>query len=100
MTPAAKLLSAPIRFYRRRISPSAPPACRFRPTCSSYALTALARHGAAKGLILSFWRVLRCNPFCKGGYDPVPPRGKWLPEVRFTLYSPTGVRGRRKTGRA
>jgi len=99
MKPAKELLAAPIRFYRRRISPFKPPTCRFRPTCSEYALKALQRHGALKGLLLSIWRVLRCNPFCRGGYDPVPPVGKWTPEVRFLLFSPIGVRGRRTVPR-
>ena len=61
-----------IRFYKRAISPYMPQACRFTPTCSEYAVQAIERYGALKGLWLSIWRVLRCNPFCKGGYDPVP----------------------------
>ncbi|MCQ2378980.1 MAG: membrane protein insertion efficiency factor YidD [Victivallaceae bacterium] len=47
--------------------------CRFEPTCSHYAAEAIALHGAVKGTGLTFWRLLRCQPFCKGGYDPVPP---------------------------
>lgn len=61
-----------IRFYRRRISPRKPPCCRFSPTCSSYAITAIQRYGACKGGRMALWRILRCNPFNKGGYDPVP----------------------------
>ena len=61
-----------IRFYQRYISPNTPPACRFRPTCSQYAFTAIERYGALKGGWLAFKRILRCNPFCKGGYDQVP----------------------------
>ncbi len=61
-----------IRFYKRAISPYLPQACRFTPSCSEYAVQAIERYGALKGLRLSIWRVLRCNPFCKGGYDPVP----------------------------
>jgi hypothetical protein len=49
-----------------------PPSCRFTPTCSEYAMEALSKHGAWKGSLLAIWRILRCNPFCKGGYDPVP----------------------------
>lgn len=49
-------------------------ACRFTPTCSQYMLEALAEHGAARGLGLGLWRILRCNPWARGGYDPVPPR--------------------------
>ena len=67
-----RLLIAMIRFYRRRISPHTPPACRFQPTCSQYALTAIERYGALKGGGMALWRLLRCNPFGKGGYDPVP----------------------------
>ena len=62
-----------IRFYQRCLSPHLPPACRFQPTCSQYALEAIERFGAARGLLLAAWRILRCNPFSKGGYDPVPP---------------------------
>lgn len=61
-----------IRFYRRSISPNTPPSCRFTPTCSQYALTAIERYGALKGGGMALWRILRCNPLCKGGYDPVP----------------------------
>ena len=61
-----------IRFYQRHISTHTPPACRFRPTCSQYAFTAIERFGALKGGWLAAKRLLRCNPFCRGGYDPVP----------------------------
>lgn len=66
------LLLGLIRFYRTKISPNTPPSCRFTPTCSQYALTAIERFGAFKGGGLALWRILRCNPLCKGGYDPVP----------------------------
>jgi len=65
-----------INFYRKRISPLKKPCCRFTPTCSEYALEAFKEHGALKGLYLSIKRILRCNPFCKGGYDPVPQKRK------------------------
>jgi putative membrane protein insertion efficiency factor len=61
-----------IRFYRRQISPSLPPSCRFTPTCSAYALEAIERYGALKGGWMAVKRILRCNPFHPGGYDPVP----------------------------
>ena len=61
-----------IRFYKRHISPSLPPACRFTPTCSEYAYQAIARHGALKGSYLAIRRILKCHPFHPGGYDPVP----------------------------
>ena len=61
-----------IHFYQRHFHH--PPTCRFYPTCSQYAEEALAVHGALWGSVLSIWRVLRCNPFGKGGFDPVPPK--------------------------
>ncbi len=63
-----------VKFYQKAISPLKLPCCRFSPTCSKYAIEAIEVHGAIKGLGLAIWRVLRCNPFCKGGYDPVPPK--------------------------
>ena len=64
-----------IRLYRKIISPIKPPCCRFRPTCSAYAIEAFQKRGFFVGLILTVGRILRCNPFFKGGYDPVPERG-------------------------
>jgi conserved hypothetical protein YidD len=61
-----------IRFYREAISPRHAPCCRFRPTCSAYAMEAIEKYGFFKGGFLSVKRILRCNPFSKGGYDPVP----------------------------
>lgn len=61
-----------IKFYRRFISPLKTPCCRFTPTCSQYALEAFRERGAIVGLGLTVWRICRCNPACKGGYDPVP----------------------------
>ena len=73
-TPAARVLVVPILWYQRFISPLLPPTCRFAPSCSEYALEALRRHGAARGLWLSVRRLARCHPFHPGGYDPVPAR--------------------------
>ena len=67
-----KIMLALIRFYQRAISPYTPACCRYRPTCSAYAYEAITKYGALKGTGLAIWRILRCNPFCKGGYDPVP----------------------------
>ena len=67
-----RLLIACINFYKKAISPYLPGACRFTPTCSEYAAEAIKKHGALKGAALAGWRILRCNPFCRGGYDPVP----------------------------
>ncbi len=63
-----------IRFYRKHLSHYSHGCCRFTPTCSAYALEAIEVHGALKGTALSLWRILRCNPLFKGGYDPVPPK--------------------------
>lgn len=67
-----KVLLALVKFYRVAISPYRPPCCRYIPTCSQYALEAIEKYGALKGSWLAFRRILRCNPFHKGGYDPVP----------------------------
>lgn len=72
--PVSYLLIGLVKFYRKAISPLKIPSCRFTPTCSQYAIEAIETHGAFKGSALACWRVLRCNPFCKGGYDPVPPK--------------------------
>ena len=61
-----------IRGYQKVISPILPPSCRFEPSCSQYGYEAIQKHGAFKGTGLAIWRVLRCNPWGKGGYDPVP----------------------------
>jgi uncharacterized protein len=73
VTVPARLLMLPIAGYRRFVSPLLGPRCRFAPSCSEYALTALAEHGAARGLWLAVARIARCHPFNPGGYDPVPP---------------------------
>lgn len=67
-----RLLIAMVKFYRKNISPLRPPCCRYIPTCSQYALEALEKYGALKGSWLALRRFLRCHPFHKGGYDPVP----------------------------
>ena len=64
-----------IRLYQKFISPLKPPSCRFTPTCSAYAIEAFRKRGFFVGLILTVSRILRCNPFSRGGYDPVPERG-------------------------
>ena len=60
-----------IRFYRKNISPLKNPCCRYVPTCSQYAIEAVEKYGAFKGGLMAAWRILRCNPLSKGGYDPV-----------------------------
>lgn len=68
----ARLLILPIRFYQLCISPMFPSACRFTPTCSQYAIEALRKHGAVRGLWLALRRLSRCHPWGGSGYDPVP----------------------------
>lgn len=67
-----RLMLAIIRFYRKAISPLTPASCKYIPTCSQYGLEAIERFGALKGGLLTLWRILRCNPWSRGGYDPVP----------------------------
>lgn len=71
-----------IRGYKKHISPHLGNNCRFIPTCSEYAMVAIDRHGLLKGGLLSAWRILRCNPFGKYGYDPVPDKGRWTSDDR------------------
>ncbi len=67
------LVQSGLAFYKRWISPMLPNSCRFVPSCSEYAMEAVAIHGVFRGTSLTLWRLLRCNPFVRGGYDPVPP---------------------------
>ena len=62
-----------LRLYQRLISPLLPPACRYVPSCSHYAADAIEFHGPWRGALLAAWRLLRCHPLARGGYDPVPP---------------------------
>lgn len=71
------VLLAIIRFYQRFISPMFPPTCRYQPTCSQYGFEAIQYHGIWKGIWLTIKRVLRCHPFHKGGFDPVPLKEEW-----------------------
>lgn len=82
----SKLLILPIRGYQQFISPLLGHHCRFTPTCSQYAIEAITVHGPCKGLLLALWRVARCNPFCRCGYDPVPEKGQWR-SPKAQLYS-------------
>jgi putative membrane protein insertion efficiency factor len=70
----ARALLQPIRFYRKFVSPVLPPSCRFEPSCSAYAAEAISTHGALRGVWLAMRRLLKCGPWHRGGYDPVPPR--------------------------
>lgn len=73
-SPLARVVLLPLRGYRRFISPAMAPRCRYYPSCSAYAEEAIRELGAIRGTILAFWRLLRCNPFSKGGIDPVSER--------------------------
>lgn len=65
---------APVRFYRRFLSPlKRTPSCRYLPTCSEYAIEAVEKRGVLRGMLMAAWRLLRCNPLFRGGYDPVEP---------------------------
>ena len=66
-----KLLIGLINFYKRYISPNTVPKYKYTPTCSQYAIDAINKYGAIRGTLKAIWRILRCNPFSKGGYDPV-----------------------------
>ena len=88
-----RLLLAPIRFYRRFLSGLKPaPTCRFLPTCSEYAIEAIQRRGPVIGLAKAMWRVARCNPLCRGGYDPV--EGLRAP-CSHSLAAPSARQGQR-----
>jgi putative membrane protein insertion efficiency factor len=90
MNAGARVVLAPVRAYRRWISPLFLPRCRYHPSCSAYAIEAVESYGILRGAILAVWRLLRCNPFSHGGHDPVtaqtlfrrPPRHARLPVPR------------------
>jgi uncharacterized protein len=83
--PARAVLLGLLHLYRRLVSPLLGSRCRFYPSCSAYAEEAIRVHGAAKGLVLAVWRLLRCSPFTPGGMDAVPLRGEWrAPRVAET----------------
>jgi len=73
---AQRLLLQMLRGYKWLISPLLPPSCRYVPTCSEYAMEAVERYGAIRGMAMAGWRVLRCHPLAKGGYDPVVKDGR------------------------
>ena len=77
-----ELLVALIPYYQRFLSPLTPPTCRFTPSCSGYAAGSIRTHGIPIGLLLTTWRILRCQPFAFGGPDPVPAKGAWRSAFR------------------
>jgi len=71
VNPVRRIAVAPIAVYQRLISPAFPRRCKYEPTCSAYAVQAIREYGILRGLVLAGWRLLRCNPFSHGGFDPV-----------------------------
>ena len=82
-----------IKLYKLFLSPLFGYSCRFYPTCSDYAAEAISANGIVKGSLKAFFRVLRCNPFSSGGYDPVSPNGETDPEAPFPASAGSRVRG-------
>ena len=72
-----RALCIPIRVYQHTLSPWIGRSCRFTPSCSNYTMQAIMTHGCIKGILLGAWRIARCNPFGKWGFDPVPEEGTW-----------------------
>ena len=87
-----KILLFFLKAYKKVISPILPPSCRFTPTCSEYAMEAITRFGVVRGTLLGAYRLLRCNPFCRGGYDPVPEKFTFK-RVKYTPSSHTETDG-------
>lgn len=79
MTVARRVATAPIRAYRRWLSPGLAPRCKYEPSCSSYAEQAIGQYGILRGLVLAGWRLLRCNPWSHGGFDPVSEQRLFAP---------------------
>ncbi len=77
-----RALCVPIRIYQHILSPWIGRSCRFSPSCSNYTMQAILTHGCIKGILLGAWRIARCNPLGKWGYDPVPPPGRWQSPAR------------------
>lgn len=89
-----RALLAAIAAYRRLLSPFLGPRCRYEPSCSAYAAQSVERFGAVRGLLLACWRLLRCNPFSHGGFDPVPDRFT----LRVGPVDPAEYHGEMRTG--
>ena len=82
-----KALCGLIRLYQKFISPGLGRNCRFSPSCSQYGIEAIRTHGCVKGLLLTAWRIARCNPLGRWGYDPVPDKGRWKNPARHLSVS-------------
>ena len=81
MSVVRRLAASPIVAYQRVISPLLPRRCKYHPTCSAYAHQAIGRHGILRGAVLAAWRLLRCNPFSNGGFDPVEHQRLFRPRL-------------------
>lgn len=92
----AMVLITGIRGYQILLSPLLPPSCRFYPCCSAYALGAVRAHGPLKGFILACWRLVRCNPWNGGGFDPVPAPHRWRSDI-LSGGSPGGLQSTAQT---
>jgi uncharacterized protein len=79
-----RLVTAPVRGYRRFVSPGLPARCKYEPSCSRYAVQAVERYGILRGLVLAAWRLLRCNPWSHGGHDPVEDQRLFAPRGSAT----------------
>ena len=84
MTPLRTAAMAPIRLYQRLLSPAFGSRCKYYPSCSEYAAQAISRFGILRGLVLAGWRLLRCNPWSHGGFDPVENQGLFKPRSPAT----------------
>jgi len=91
---AREVVLAPVVAYQRLISPALPRHCKYEPTCSRYAVQAVREYGILRGLVLASWRLLRCNPWSHGGYDPVEAQ-----RLFDAHRAPTGRQGRSSRGR-
>ena len=89
-----KALCGLIRLYQKFISPGLGRNCRFSPSCSQYGIEAIRTHGCVKGLLLTVWRIARCNPLGRWGYDPVPEKGRWKNPARHLSASSPMLFGR------
>ena len=87
MSVLRRVFIAPIRFYQRFISPGLTRRCKYEPSCSRYAVQAIERYGILRGLVLASWRLLRCNPWSHGGYDPVEHQHVFAPRENATRTS-------------
>ena len=90
---AGAVILAPVRLYRRFVTPALPARCRYYPTCSAYAIEAVRELGPLRGLVVASWRLARCNPWSNGGYDPLSARRLFRPKREDGTAEPAGTPG-------